>query len=148
MKESDLLQAIADDPEDKGRLLVYSDWLEEKGRIKDADAIRRDAGQEPRYRWTVNSFLETLLPEQIRGGSWPEAFAYAGEPNGYGSANVTAALPNDKDVSLAPFKRSDVKRLIATSEGENDGPNWIAVGELNDGRFFSLSAGCDYTGWD
>lgn len=42
-------------------------------------------------------------------------------------------------------------RLIATIErrraGENDGDHWLCVGTLTDGRWFSLTAWCDYTGW-
>lgn len=33
-------------------------------------------------------------------------------------------------------------------DGENDGEEWLCVGRLKDGRWFILSAGCDYTGWD
>lgn len=53
-----------------------------------------------------------------------------------------------KAFSFASFQPKDVKRVIAHDEGENDGPDWLAIGELNDGRWFVLSAGCDYTGWD
>ncbi len=38
--------------------------------------------------------------------------------------------------------------ILGISEGENDGPDWLLFGQLKDGRFFFLSAGCDYTGWD
>lgn len=41
-----------------------------------------------------------------------------------------------------------VVRLIACSAGVNDELDWLAVGEWDDGNFFVLSAGCDYTGWD
>lgn len=44
--------------------------------------------------------------------------------------------------------REDVASIIAMEEGENDGANWIMIGKLKDGRYFWLSAGCDYTGWD
>lgn len=36
----------------------------------------------------------------------------------------------------------------ADAEGDNDGPDWLAVVEFSDGRFGFVSAGCDYTGWD
>lgn len=81
---------------------------------------------------------EDSLPEKIRGYDWYQAFAYADDP-----VAVTGA-----HVSTASFDRADVKEVIATSEGEHDGANWVGVFELRDGRFASLSAGCDYTGWD
>ncbi len=49
---------------------------------------------------------------------------------------------------FAKFSIDDVASIIKTSEGENDGASWLAVGTLKDGKFFFLSAWCDYTGWD
>lgn len=43
---------------------------------------------------------------------------------------------------------NSVVRVVACAEGENDGPEWLAVVELQDGRFAVMAAGCDYTGWD
>ncbi len=82
---------------------------------------------------------------RLDGYDWGEAFAFAGGP-GNGSANLKAAL--GVAVSLAPFVRDEVAEICAMSEGENDGPSWIIYGCLRDGRWFYLSAGCDYTGWD
>lgn len=91
---------------------------------------------------------------QIFGGNgdedydWREAFGCAGDPDGeYNSADVRSAPPASK-VSLAPFGRKDVAELFAIREGVHDEANWLAFGRLTDGRFFFLSAGCDYTGWD
>ncbi len=50
--------------------------------------------------------------------------------------------------SLAAFSVDDVVRVIARSDGENDGPEWIGAFELSDGRFVFVAAHCDYTGWD
>lgn len=49
--------------------------------------------------------------------------------------------------SYANWAPSEVEFVIAADEGGNDGPNWLAVVVLADGRFSFLSAGCDYTGW-
>jgi hypothetical protein len=49
---------------------------------------------------------------------------------------------------IAPFGPPDVAEVIAASEGESDGANWLLVGRLENGAFFFLDAGCDYTGWD
>lgn len=56
---------------------------------------------------------------------WREAFCYA---KGFGT--------------------EDVVEIIDFRGGENDEANWIMYGRLKDGRYFGLSAGCDYTGWD
>lgn len=67
---------------------------------------------------------------------WKEAFVYA--------KDIRIAT----DTSNAPFTMDDVADVIAAENGENDGPSWVMVGKLKDGRFFFLDAGCDYTGWD
>lgn len=67
---------------------------------------------------------------------WQEAFAYR--------QTVRTATNCEK----APVGIDDVTEVIAKSEGENDGPSWMMVGRLKDGRFFFLDACCDYTGWD
>jgi hypothetical protein len=67
---------------------------------------------------------------------WKEAFTYA--------PNVRTATGCAKDV----FGIEDVAEVIKAEPGENDGPSWLMVGKLKDGRFFFLEAGCDYTGWD
>ncbi len=42
----------------------------------------------------------------------------------------------------------DIESIPYSSEGENDGLDWIAVLYLKDERYVFMSAGCDYTGWD
>lgn len=49
--------------------------------------------------------------------------------------------------STESFGREDVVHIYALAEGENDGEDWVGVFQLNDGRFASVSARCDYTGW-
>ena len=78
------------------------------------------------------STIEELLSDY----DWQEVFKYA---------TPTAVLQDP--VSTAPFVREDVVRIIGMVEGENDASNWVGVFELRDGRFASISAGCDYTGW-
>lgn len=95
-------------------------------------------------------FRESLLgiPRRLSGYDWANAFAYAGEPvpNADGSASVKPAVP-DSGISTAPFARWDVADLYAADEGERDETNWVCYGRLKDGRYFFLTAGCDYTGW-
>lgn len=47
-----------------------------------------------------------------------------------------------------PYTIEDVVKIIVKDEGENDGPDWIGIFEVSDGKFILLRAGCDYTGWD
>ena len=135
--EQEFLKVIRDNQGDESFLLVYADWLEEKGRQKDAESVRKEL-----------SVSEAASPDKLKGYDWKHAFAYAGEPCDYGSPNVERALPNDEDISVDTFSRSDVEEVIHCVEGENDVNDWIVVGKLRDGRFFALSAWCDYTGWD
>jgi hypothetical protein len=98
------------------------------------------------------------IPEQLKGYEWASAFCYAGERNaddvdweerGYCDGNYTpTAVIGDEQVSTTPFTRMDVAEVIACEAGENEGPGWIGLFRLKDGRYASLEAGCDYTGWD
>lgn len=60
------------------------------------------------------------------------------------------ACPFRKDIRpiLSPLNIEDVSAIIAKDDGENDGPEWVGVFSMKDGRFAVLIAGCDYTGWD
>lgn len=83
---------------------------------------------------------------------WRMAFQCCGpaedDDYAHNSPDVRRAHPQDTTTSLAPFARADVEKVEAYSEGEHDGADWLCVGRLKDGRWFLLSAGCDYTGWD
>ena len=135
MEEPAFLNAIAAAPKDEAPKKIYADWLNERGRDKEAELYRN---------WTP----AFCLPE-INDGNWSETFGYA---------DGTAILADEKDrpqkaaphldVSEAPFSICDVVEIIAMREGEHDESNWIAVGRLFDGRWFAIDAGCDYTGWD
>jgi len=88
-----------------------------------------------------------LRAELQRGYGWSEAFGYAGEKDTYADKPDVQGVPGTT-AALDPFDRLDVAELAALSEGENDGRDWVCLGRLRDGRWFSLTAGCDYTGWD
>lgn len=42
----------------------------------------------------------------------------------------------------------NVREVHFESDGENDSEEWLAIGKWSDGRYFVMSAWCDYTGWD
>lgn len=46
------------------------------------------------------------------------------------------------------YAREDVRKILAIEDGENDGPCWLGVFKMRDGKFLAVRAGCDYTGWD
>lgn len=138
--ETDKLPILADALDDAGcdnSDLIYALRTGEYGRYEtvDTDLLLKFAGYS--------------VPPELDDYDWKEAFSYAGEPGGCKDSppSLNAAIPTS-GVALTPFSRWDVERIIAKSEGENDGPNWLCCGELRDGRFFALDAGCDYTGWD
>ncbi len=103
--------------------------------------------------------------QAIDSYDWGEAFAYVGDPGtvdrgdeddgyvwtayGYESDNVPERIPGQQDdVSNAPCLRKDVVEILGIAEGEKDGPEWLLLAKMRDGRYLSLEAGCDYTGWD
>ena len=98
-------------------------------------------------RWQVNTAQLTAMVTDPESYEWREAFGYAGEPNTNGSPNLEAAAPGML-VGLEPFTRRDIAAVYGAVQGDNGGLPWIAWGVLNDGRWFALKAGCDYTGWD
>lgn len=65
---------------------------------------------------------------------------------------------NYEDDEKEPFKNfapgaarefaENIEHVIACAEGEHDGPEWLALLQMKDGRVAWLRAGCDYTGWD
>lgn len=61
--------------------------------------------------------------------------------------SLSPAIPTDKTMNCKPFTESDVAEVLHSSEGDNDGPAWVAVLRLADGRFATLESSCDYTGW-
>ena len=73
---------------------------------------------------------------------WAEAF---GEGIG---GNCTQDIESLDGTSTDPCLRKDVVRILGAVNGENDGEEWVGVFVMRDGRFLSVVASCDYTGWD
>jgi hypothetical protein len=86
----------------------------------------------------------------LEDGDWCDAF---GEAMGVEPDTFCTSIKRPRRVlgflgSDEPFARSDVARIVAISDGEKDGLEWIGLFELKDGRFGFVRAGCDFTGWD
>ena len=112
---------------------ILPDWIEE-------------SPYAPEHGYYINVLRNSYgPPTELDNYAWGEAFGYAGEPRMFGYKEPTTTPPGNGTEPL-PFSRSDVRRIIAKRDGENDVDNWVLVGELWDGRFFSLRAWCDYTG--
>lgn len=58
--------------------------------------------------------------------------------------DLQAAIENNK----CSFAVGDIENVLATIPGHNDEDNWHWVVVLKNGKFFYLTGGCDYTGWD
>ena len=102
--------------------------------------------------------MKILRKDKLLGYDWLEVFTHGGvryNPDGGGTEGLYsngASAPKgpgfvDLDVDLSPFGIMDVEFVFAHAEGENDGADWKAAGLLTDGRWFYVSAWCDYTGW-
>lgn len=85
------------------------------------------------------TFTNTAIQTLTQDDDWCNAFAF--------SAAISRS-PLDAATSLDAFGLDDVSEVLAKIEGENDGPSWVCLGRLKDGRWFCLSACCDHTGWE
>lgn len=85
--------------------------------------------------------------ERLDDYDWKEAFGAAGKEIGTQLNGVPVVVQFTAPVPTTPFSREDVQEIIAISDGENDGSNWLGVFKLNDGRYAVIDSGCDYTGW-
>lgn len=81
-------------------------------------------------------FTLAELRAQEGNFDWNEVFKYAVNPESL-----------DGVASRETFVQDEVKKVIASVNGENDESSWLMLGQLKDGRFFKLQASCDYTGW-
>lgn len=143
----DFLKSISNTEDLQTSILIFADWLEDQSDKRESKVRGwADKGDDARA-YIIEEFPEAL-PDKLAGYDWHQAFCYAGKEIGYNTGKPERALPNDSDLSVDPFGRIDVKRVIAFDEGVHDEIDWLIVGELFDGRFFCLSASCDYTGWD
>lgn len=71
--------------------------------------------------------------------NWQETFAVSRRD---GTHLVAGAECSD-----VGFDLGDVACTLSSAEGENDGEDWLWAGQLKDGRWAFVRAGCDYTGW-
>ena len=112
-------------------ILLPTTTTEQFRPLSNAERIEAWAAKQP------NDGVHCMNIEEMKGSyDWQEAFGFANEIRGAYKCAING------------FGIDDVASIIASDEGENDGDPWLMVGTLKDGRFFFLSAWCDYTGWD
>lgn len=96
--------------------------------------------------------METL--ENFKNNyDWQAVFEFGGDTEyEHTCGNAGGSKPNpivtDSNCETSPVLLKDVTEVLHSHEGERDEDDWICVVKLNDGRYASLIAGCDYTGWD
>lgn len=89
--------------------------------------------------------IEMTLADMRQDCDWAQVFA----DKSYGNTDKTVSVaPPNSSVSPEPMTRDDVEEIVALVNGDNDGPDWLGVFRLRDGRFLVASGCCDYTGWD
>lgn len=87
----------------------------------------------------------------LRRGQWAEVFGVAvcGDWQNSTPQPVAVVPPGSVPSMEHGFYIDDVARIFAGQEGENEGLNWILLGQLVDGRYFYLMAGNGaYTGFE
>ncbi|SDD28434.1 hypothetical protein SAMN02799630_02840 [Paenibacillus sp. UNCCL117] len=85
--------------------------------------------------------------DRLNDLDWQEAFGAAGKEVDTELNGKPVVVQFASPVSTTPFDREDVAEIIAISDGEHNGENWLGVFLLKDGRFATIDSGCDYTGW-
>lgn len=90
---------------------------------------------------------ELQLLTRLANCDWQQAFEVSNKPQ----RAAPSFTESTTTISLKDFTRKDVERILHISDGadgERDSYPWVAVMKLKDGRYASVVAGCDYTGWD
>ena len=109
--------------------VVYAEWLEEQ---EDVESLQ------------VALSLRRLLRTPVELRCYPWELVFGASLLGQVPER---ALPNDLDTSVEPIHVWDIKRVVALANGEPDVADWLVVGECYDGRYVSVRAGCDHSGW-
>lgn len=85
----------------------------------------------------IKNRQKELMHRLLNDGNWEEVFKYTQSPD----------VVLGDNCSNNGFDRTDVKKVLAMDDGDNDGPDWVGVFYLKDKRWACVRAGCDYTGW-
>lgn len=106
--------------------LVYTDFLKESGDDAGATAIRLTR-------------VTDDIQKRLGCYNWEHIFEHY--------TSIPDLCPPGAEINGSRFAKEDVERIIAIVEGENEGDSWVGVFHLRDGRYATVEASCDYTGW-
>jgi uncharacterized protein (TIGR02996 family) len=137
------LRAVEKNPGDETVRLVFADWLDEHGDELTACVVRMQVRHG--LPFATKPVRDVELKNLADDYDWGEVF---GEGTGGNCSPKADACPPGAAIDLTPPRRADVVEVLAAINGENDGPDWIGLFRMNDGRIVVASGGCDYTGWD
>ena len=98
--------------------------------------------------------IDATLDDMRRCEDWSSAFLFGGsgdkeETRWLHSETAPPVAVGGARVSNSPFGLDDVEVILASAVRDGDYGEWedVALGRLQDGRFFSLSSWCDTSGW-
>jgi uncharacterized protein (TIGR02996 family) len=123
-----LLAAIAAHPEDDLPKLVYADWLQEEGDEILPYVIRQQVYH--RLPFAVTPVRDVDLPHLSTVYDWKEVF---GQGSGGNCSQKADACPPDSGVDCTPPNIEDVVEVLAASNGEGDGAEWVGLFRMGDG---------------
>ena len=95
-------------------------------------------GELPTWAWFLHKDADII--DMKDDYNWKEVF-------GVGD-HMEQSIESVDDCPTDQFEMDDIKFVVASREGENDGEDWVAVCQLYDGRWLAAYGGCCYTGWD
>jgi uncharacterized protein (TIGR02996 family) len=141
--EEDFLNIIRANPDDRNTRTVYADWLQDRGSAVLPHVIRQQVALS--LPFAITPVRDVSLAALRDDYDWREVF---GQGSGGNCSQKADACPPGASVDVTPPNIEDVIGVIAASNGENDGADWVGVFEMRDGRIVIASGGCDHTGWD
>jgi len=81
---------------------------------------------------------KSMTPDEMKEDyDWQQAFMASDE-----------MLCEGATCAVSPVTVDNVSMILAYDEGVNDDQSWVAIVQLDDGRWAFVDAWCDYTGWD
>lgn len=85
--------------------------------------------------------------KELDDSDWAQGFG----DESYGNTDKTIEdAPPNSGLSLEPFGREDVARIVRMKKEDGDYAEITLAGifKLKDGRYAAVTGGCDTTGWD
>lgn len=81
--------------------------------------------------------MSAAIPKELADWDWEHIFDHYTNPTHV----------RTKTARGESYKRTDVAKVVAAEDGANDGPEWVGLFKMRDGKWLAVRAGCDYTGW-